>query len=184
MGRIKTPALFCTPAAEAKRYNSAGIAEANAHPKLILQRRAWIRADKRQKMGLACRLQVEAIRWKSGVLAKGVEALGTGLKQKPVTASAELSGDPPRWRSLSGCLLEYDAVGAGSPLFVSMTARLDRNNSPQSVRCARVLADEERHMHCFDASQRHEARALSHLSGGGECGVTRPGFISLFSISM
>lgn len=89
--------------------------------------------------------------------------MGTGQKQKPVTASAELSGDPPRWRSLSGCLLEYDAVGAGSPLFVSMTARLDRNNSPQSVRRARALADEERHMHRCEASPRHEARALSYL---------------------
>lgn len=87
-------------------------------------------------MGLACRRQVGAIRCKSGVpLAKGDHSLGdrkwrrSGQKQKPVTAFAELSGDPPRWRSFSGCLLEYDAVGAGSPLFVSMTARLDRNSS-------------------------------------------------------
>lgn len=70
----------------------------------------------------------------------------SGQKQKPVSAFAELSGDPPRWRSFSGCLLEYDAVGAGSPLFVSMTARLDRDSSPQSGRYARILADEERHM--------------------------------------
>lgn len=81
-------------------------------------------------------------------------------------ACAELSGHAPL-EKFSGCpalcLLEYDAVGAGSPLFVSIQACRHRPGSAQPAHRAGILACWGRHMHCCDASHRQDRACDTRL---------------------
>jgi hypothetical protein len=150
------------------------MAEANAHLKVVFS--ATCLDQGRQKAEDGIGMQAAGRSHKMEVVAflshRGIEALGTGnggdldRSKSPSLPLRNCRGTRPVGEVLVGALLEYDAVGAGSPLFCfDPGVPSSRQQLPISAP-RQDLAGWERHMRCCDASQRHEARALSYFLSG------------------